>query len=422
MSQASPVSRAAATNDRHPAGPPAPATGCPYQSGSGTTTDPCRDYLGLREEEPVRWDEDLELWFVTGFRAATGLLRHPALSSAWPERASTPLHAAAGGGAGGDGARTSGLVRKWFMFNDNPAHHRARKLVAPLFSAERIAAHRPFIEELVAELLSGGGDSLEIMEGLAIPLSGRVICRVLGLDAAVAPHLEPWALDVAALLVADYLPEVVARGHTALQDMTALIDRALEGELPEESALYLLRQAHRDGEIGLQDVWATATFLIYAGFETTSTFIGKAVRSILHTGSWERLRTADLGPAVEELLRFDTSVQQVARVATETFEVADQKIAAGDLVLIMLGTANRDGEVFDRPDHLDYDRRIKRHLGFGFGAHYCLGAGLARLEAQVALEGLRDKWETLRFLEPPRTRSHFGITALERLMVAGVQP
>lgn len=420
MSQASHVSHAAATIDPHPTGPSAPASGCPYQSGSGTTTDPCRDYLGLREEEPVRWDEDLELWFVTGFGAATELLRHPALSSAWPERGSTPLHAAAGG-AGGDGARTSGLVRKWFMFNDNPAHHRARKLVAPLFSAERVAAHQPFIEGLVAELLATDGGSLEIMEGLAIPLSGRVICRILGLDAALAPHLEPWALDVAALLVADYLPEVVSRGHAALQDMTALIDRALEGELPDGSALHLLRQAHRDGEIELQDVWATATFLIYAGFETTSTFIGKAVRSILHTNSWERLREADMGLAVEELLRFDTSVQQVARLATETFEVGGQKIAAGDLVLIMLGTANRDGEVFDRPDHLDHDRRIRRHLGFGFGAHYCLGAGLARLEARIALEGLRDKWETLRFLEPPRTRSHFGITALEHLVVTGAR-
>lgn len=416
MSQASHVSHPETAADRHQDPSGAATTRCPYQGGAGTTTDPCRDYLGLREDEPVRWDEDLELWFVTGFRAATHLLRHPSLSSAWPERGSTPLHAA-GAGEGGEGARTSGLVRKWFMFNDNPSHLRARRLVAPLFSAERIAAHEPFIRELVDELLSRHGDSLDVMEDLALPLSGRVICRILGLDAAIAPYLEPWAVDVAALLVADYLPDVVTRGHAALKDMTALIDRALDGELPEDSALHLLRSAHHDGEIELQDVWALGTFLIYAGFETTSSFIGKAVRSILHTGSWEQLRGADISSAVEELLRFDTSVQQVARVATESIEVAGQQISAGDLVLIMLGTANRDGEVFGRPDHLDYERRMQRHLGFGYGAHYCLGAGLARLEAQLALEGLRDKWDTLRSLEPPRTRSHFGITVLERLVV-----
>jgi cytochrome P450 len=398
------------------------ANRCPYQSGAGTTADPCRDYLGLREDEPVRWDEDLELWFVTGFREATDLLRHPSLSSSWPERGSTtPLHAVADG-VDGDGARTSGLVRKWFMFNDNPEHGRARKLVAPLFSADRVAAHQAFIKEQVDELLSRHDTSLEVMEDLAVPLSGRVICRILGLDAAVAPHLEPWALDVAALLVADYLPEVVDRGHAALEDMTGLVDRALEGELPEDCALHLLRTAHRNGEIDLQDVWATATFLIYAGFETTSTFIGKAVRSLLHAGSWEALSKADIGPVVEELLRFDTSVQQVARLATDTIEVAGQRIASGDLVLIMLGTANRDGAVFSLPDHLDHERRIKRHLGFGHGAHYCLGAGLARLETQLALEGLRDKWDALRFLEPPRTRSHFGITALEHLVVGSATP
>ncbi|THC55198.1 cytochrome P450 [Streptomyces sp. A1499] len=396
-------------------------TGCPYQGDAGTTTDPCRDYLGLREDEPVRWDEDLELWFVTGFREATSLLHHPSLSSAWPERGSTPLHAAAGGGSG-DGARTSGLVRKWFMFNDNPSHRRARRLVAPLFSADRVAGHRPFIQEVVEELLSKDRDSLDVMGDLAIPLSGRVICRILGLDAALAPHLEPWALDVAALLVADYMPDVVTRGHAALEDMTGLIDQALEGDLPEGSALHLLRTAQQDGEIELQDVWATASFLVYAGFETTSSFIGKAVRSILHSGSWAQLGEADMGAAVEELLRFDTSVQQVARLATDTIEIAGKRIAAGDLVLIMLGTANRDPEVFDRPDHLDHGRRITRHLGFGHGAHYCLGAGLARLEAQFALEGLREKWPTLRFREPPRTRSHFGITVLEHLVVESGDP
>ncbi|MFD7614512.1 cytochrome P450 [Streptomyces sp. NPDC059828] len=390
------------------------ATRCPYDSGEGAMTDPCRDYLRHRDIEPVRWDEDLALWFVTGFREATELLRHPSLSSAWPERGSTPLHAAVGGG---DGARTSGLVRKWFMFNDHPSHGRARKLVAPLFSAERVAELRPFVEGVVDELMAAHRESIDVMADLAVPLSGRVICHILGLPPRVAPHLEAWAQDVAAFLIADYLPDVVTRGHSALEDMTVVIDQVLAGEPPVGTGLHLLRDAHRKGEIELQDVWATATFLIYAGFETTSTFIGKAVRSILHTESWERLSGDGADRAIEELLRFDTSVQQVARVATDTVEVAGRKIAAGDLVLIMLGTANRDAEAFSQPDRLDDRREIRRHLGFGYGAHYCLGAGLARLETQIALNALFAKWSTLRFAEPPRTRSHYGVTVLEHLVV-----
>lgn len=389
------------------------SSGCPYPGGGGMTADPCDAYLRLRDDEPVRWDEDLELWFVTGFAEATEVLRHPAMSSTWPDHGQTPLHAA----GGHDGARTSELIRKWFMFNDDPQHGRARRLVAPLLSADRITALTPFVEEQVEQLVSGDRKTLDVMSELAIPLSGRVICRVLGLPADVAPRLESWALDLAALLVADYLPDVVARGHATLREMTEMLDRALETELPTGSGLHRLRGEHRAGRIDRDEVWATATLLVYAGFETTSTFIGKAVRSLLHTGAWSQLQYGGVEHAVEELLRFDTSVQQLARLATDTVEIAGRRIAAGDLVLVMLGTANRDGRVFEEPDALDEGRRMRRHLAFGHGAHYCLGAGLARLESRVALTALRRKWSELRFAEPPKIRTHFGITVLESMRV-----
>ncbi|WP_078614995.1 cytochrome P450 [Streptomyces sp. NRRL S-475] len=397
----------------------APRAGrCPYHVTGRAQADPCMDYLHLRDDEPVRWDEDLGVWLVTGFREATELLRNPSLSAAWPEHGRTRLHTPSGGESG-DGSRTSELVRMWFMFNDDPGHAAARKIVAPLFSAERLAAARTFVEGLVDELLAPHRDVLDVMDDLAVPLSSRVICHILGLPEDVAPRLAAWAPDIAALLVADYLPEVVTRGYRALHEVTAAVDEALRGEVPENSGLWLLREAHRRGEIGLQDVWATASLLIYAGFETTSTFIGKAVRATLHAG----VRPGDLkaGPAaaVEELLRFDTSVQQVARFATAPIDVAGQRVAAGDLVLIMLGAANRDPDVFEGPDHLRPGREIRRHLTFGFGAHYCLGAGLARLEAEAALRGLGERWDVIEEASAPVTRSHYGLTVLEHLKVRG---
>ncbi|AQS71907.1 unspecific monooxygenase [Streptomyces pactum] len=376
------------------------------------------DYLHLRDDEPVRWDEDLGVWLVTGFREVTELLRNPSLSAAWPEQGRSRLHTPADG-EGGDGSRTSELVRKWFMFNDDPAHADARRIVAPLFSAERLAAARTFVEGLVDELLAPERDVLDVMDDLAVPLSSRVICHILGLPEDIAPRLAVWAPDIAALLVADYLPEVVTRGYRALHEVTAAVDEALRGEVPEDSGLWLLREAHRRGEIGLQDVWATASLLIYAGFETTSTFIGKAVRAALHAGAGPDVLKAEPAAVVEELLRFDTSVQQVARFAVAPVDVAGRRIAAGDLVLIMLGAANRDPDVFDGPDHLRPGRGIRRHLTFGFGAHYCLGAGLARLEAEVALRRLGERWDVIEEAAAPVTRSHYGLTVLEHLEVTG---
>ncbi|MFC5174875.1 MULTISPECIES: cytochrome P450 [Streptomyces] len=399
----------------------APRTGrCPYHVPGRAQADPCMDYLHLSDDEPVRWDEDLGVWLVTGFREVTELLRHPSLSAAWPEHGRTRLHTPAESGSeSGDGSRTSELVRKWFMFNDDPAHAGARKIVAPLFSAERLAAARPVVEKLVDELLAPERDVLDVMEDLAVPLSSRVICHILGLPDDVAPRLAVWAPDIAALLVADYLPEVVTRGYRALHEVTAAVDDALRGEVPEGSGLWLLGEAHRRGEIGLQDVWATASLLIYAGFETTSTFIGKAVRAALHAGAWEDVVKAGPDAAVEELLRFDTSVQQVARFATAPVDVAGHRIAAGDLVLIMLGAANRSPAVFDDPDHLTPGREIRRHLTFGFGAHYCLGAGLARLETEVVLRRLGARWDVVEEAAAPVTRSHYGLTVLEHLKVRG---
>ncbi|BFV59644.1 cytochrome P450 [Kitasatospora sp. CMC57] len=388
---------------------------CPYSGDDRAVADPCADYLPLREEEPVRWDEDLEVWIVSGFRETTALLRHPALSAAWPRRdGTTTLHR-----DGEGGGRAAEVVRRWFMFNDDPEHAAARRIVAPLFAADRIAAMRPAVEALVDELLAGRPNGLEVMADLAVPLSSRVICRILGLPAEVAPRLHAWAPDIAALLIADYLPDVRTRGHRALQEIADVVDGTLRSDVPDGTGLALLSDAHRAGLIEQADIWATASLLIYAGFETTSTFIGKAVRAALHTGGWAGLRSGEPASVVDELLRFDTSVQQVARIATGQVEVAGHLIAEGDLVLLMLGVANRDPAVFPEPDVLDHGREIRRHLTFGYGAHYCLGAGLARLESEIVLERLTARWTQLLPDGPPVTRQHFGITVLERLAVRG---
>lgn len=389
--------------------------GCPYRTAADPHPDPCADYLSLKGGDPVEWDEFLGVWVVTGYAEAARLLRHPALSSAWPAQGDTALHGDVT--TGGDGARMNPVVRRWFMFNDGSRHEPLRKLVAPLLTEERVNATRPFVESTVEALLDGTGHTLEVMSDLAIPLSGRVICHILGLPADTAPRLRSWTQDIDALLVADYLPQARERGERAIQEISEAVESVLRAGAAEQTGIGLLNRAFRAGQIDRQDVLATASLLVHAGFETTSTFIGKAVRAAIHSGTWQQLAAADAGQAVEELLRFDTSVQQVARVAREPVEVAGRRIGTGELVLLMLGVANRDPAAFDEPDRLEPARRIGRHLAFGLGGHYCLGARLARLEARTVLRALAERAGTLAFAAPPVSRPHHGVTVLERLDV-----
>lgn len=391
---------------------------CPYTQDSTVRPDPCADYLPWRTDAPVSRDELLGVWVVTGFAEVSRLLMSPALSSAWPAHGTTELHLS--GPDRDSRSRTSDTVRRWFMFKDGTGHMTLRRLMAPLFTPELISQLRPYIEAVVAELLTtrGSDDVLDVMTDLAIPLSSRVICHVLGLPEAVAPRLHGWAQDIAALLIADYLPQVVARGNTALWEIEDVIKQTLDdGEARESSGLGVLQRAVRDGLIDQADVSATASLLVYAGYETTSTFIGKAVRALFHSGTWHSLTDRIPSSAVDELLRFDTSVQQVARVATEPVTVGGQRIEAGDLVLLMLGAANRDASVFPEPEVLSTERGIRRHLAFGQGPHYCLGAGLARLEMEVVLAALTAHWGSGRLAAPPITRSHNGVTVLESLKI-----
>ncbi|MDQ1024733.1 cytochrome P450 [Streptomyces umbrinus] len=367
----------------------------------------------------MRKDELLGVWVVTGFADVSRLLMSPALSSAWPAQGTTELHSS-GSCDRESRSRTSDTVRRWFMFKDGGGHATLRKLMAPVFTTERISQVRPYVEGVVAELLAAHDtdDVLDVMADLAIPLSSRVICHVLGLSESVAPQLHGWAQDIAALLIADYQPEVVRRGDRALREIEDVIEEALDcGEARETSGLRVLQHAVRDGLIDQADVPATASLLVYAGYETTSTFIGKAVRALIHSGKWRSLNHQATSSTVEELLRFDTSVQQVARIAAHSVTVGGQRIEAGDLVLLMLGAANRDESLFAEPDVLSPGRSIPRQLTFGQGPHYCLGAGLARLETEVVLAALAARWTSVRLAAPPVTRSHNGVNMLESLKI-----
>ncbi|TDD05626.1 cytochrome P450 [Saccharopolyspora terrae] len=280
---------------------------------------------------------------------------------------------------------------------DPPDHTRLRKLVVKAFTARRIESLRPRVEEITAELLDAmaGAGEVELLDALAFPLPIRVICELLGVDESRRDDFRQWTntlLDAsddesraqAGQAMAAYLVELVAAKRQSPADdlLTALIevsedeDRLSEGELI--SMVFLL---------------------LVAGHETTVNLIGNGVLALLRNPEqWAALvaDTSLVTGAVEEVLRFDGPVMHgTFRHTTEAVVIGDVEIPAGEIVWVGLASANHDPEKFPEPERFDIGRDPHGHLSFGHGIHFCLGAQLARMEAQIALRQLAERFPGL---------------------------
>lgn len=341
-------------------------------------------------DEPVEWVDELGTWIVRGADAAREALRAPELSSAWAG-AATRLHGTTRHAAG------DATIGRWFMFLDDEAHATLRGCVAKLFNAASIRRLEPAIDALVADRLDGARGTIDVVAQLATPLSGGVVCRVLGIPPDTVHRLEPLSDAIADYLRRDYLSPVADAGESALRELDGIARGALEDAREDDgTAAAALRDAVAAGTIDAADAAATLTLLVYAGFETTSTFLATAVYETLTRGLLVDCRDRGSAAAlVDELLRLFTSVPQVARVCRAPLMLRGHVLGARELVLVRLGEANRDPSGFCGPRDLDSARR-ERSLAFGYGAHYCLGAQLARVEAAILLEALAARFPAAR--------------------------
>jgi cytochrome P450 len=297
----------------------------------------------------------------------------------------------------------AGPDRTWLassmLFRDPPDHTRLRALVGKAFTPRVVETLRPRVEALVDGLLDrvAGARRMELIADLAYPLPVTVISDMLGVPPSDTEAVKGWSLDLARALDAIALPvapDVLERGGRATAEMVDYF-RALAAERRRRPAADLLSglvEAEEEGDrLSERELLATCVLLYVAGHETTVNLIGNGVLALLRNpDQWRRLRDAPgaLPGAIEELVRYDGPVQRTGRLASTDLEIAGVPIPAGALVLGFLGAANRDPAHFPDPDRLDVTRDEPRHLGFGYAIHYCLGAPLARLEAQVAIGAL----------------------------------
>jgi cytochrome P450 len=310
---------------------------------------------------------------------------------------------------------------------DPPDHTRVRKLVNKAFTPRRIESLRGHIETIVDELLAPvmKTGQMDVIETLAAPLPAIVIAELLGVPAEDHRQFKSWASEIVATLGQPTLGAGRPAAAPAIQKLFAYLgeiiaDRRKEPRDDLISAMVLAQE--EEDALSDTELLATSNLLLIAGHETTTNLIGNGLLALLREpAELERLRRdmTLLPTAIEELLRFDGPVQATIRVAREDLEIDGNAIEAGSLVLVGIGAANHDPAIFHEPERLDIGRDPNPHLAFGFGAHFCLGAPLARLEGEIAFRMLLERFPNLTLAtEAPEFRANPVLRGLVSLPVA----
>jgi cytochrome P450 len=311
------------------------------------------------------------------------------------------------------------------LIMDPPDHTRVRKLANKAFTPRRVAAMRTQIEATVAELLAplAPGASFDVIETLAAPLPAIVIAELLGVPPEDHRQFKAWAAEIVAGIGAedaDVRQSSTAAMLTLLEYLAGII--AARRQEPREDLISALVLAQEENDaLTDNELLATCNLLLLAGHETTTNLIGNGLLALLREPKeLARLRgdMTLLPSAIEEMLRYDGPVQATLRVVCEDIELDGHSIEAGSLVLVGIGAANHDPAVFAEPERFDVGRNPNPHIAFGFGVHFCLGALLARLEAEIAVRALLERFPNLALEdEAPQYRPNPVLRGLKSLQV-----
>jgi cytochrome P450 len=381
--------------------------------GADYFQDPHSVHARLRAQHPVApvmMPGGMPVWLVTGFPEARAALADPRLRKRMPGWHPEPDSIFA-------------TLDVHMLNSDPPDHERLRRLVNKAFTPRHVEGLRPRITAITEGLLNdlSGRPEVDLLASFAFPLPITVICELLGVPAGDRDDFRAWSASI----VSDTVAPVVFQEHATamIRYFKALL--AAKRREPADDLLSALLAARDEGDaLSENELVSMAFLLLVAGHETTVNLIsGGVLALLLNPAELARLRAdpALTGAAVEELLRHVSPVNDATyRVAAEPVEIGGMRISPGDPVLVALSGANRDPSRFGAPDRLDLGRDSSGHLAFGHGIHYCLGAPLARLEAEIAFTGLLARFGSIRLAVPAdslRWRPSSLIRGLESLPV-----
>jgi cytochrome P450 len=375
--------------------------------------DPYPAFAELRASGEVHHHAGLGMAIAVSYAACAAVLRHRSLGRIWSD--AQPLERF---------ASFNLLHRNSLLENEPPTHTRLRRSISWAFGRGHVQRLRPWI----AQVASGMVDALaaaiaergegDLIAHVAQPLPVAVISELLGVPAADGPQLVGWSNAIVKMYEYGRSERTRDTAEAAAADFVAYLRdlAAYRAGRPDSGMVSDLLRS----DLSRDEVVATAVLLLMAGHEATVNVIGNGIHALLrHPDQWRRLvtRPSLVDNAVDELIRFDAPLQLFVRTAIEDVEIAGYRVAKGEKIAALLGSAARDPLAFAAPDVLDATRAAGAHLGFGAGIHYCVGAPLARIEIAAALGALTTKLPNLCPARAPRRRPEFVIRGLRDLPV-----
>jgi cytochrome P450 len=370
-------------------------------------SDQYRTFAQLREQRPVtlaRYYDGTPIWLVTAYEHVRPVLNDPRFSTDASRQSRVDVPAVFG-----IPPELSAFFERNILVVDPPAHTRLRRLIAPAFTAARVAALRPWIRDMTDRLLEGldGEEVVDLVDRFAHPLPIAVISELLGVPPEERDGFRRWAKD---LVQSEADPAgqhaELAEGARRMVEFARGLIGTKRRSGGDDLTSVLARACDEDAQLDEEELVAMVVGLLGAGYRTTSRFIANAAFALLTNPDQLtvlRDRPSLVPAAVEELLRFLTPLEAAPalRFAIQDVEVGGVIIKAGDAVQVILAAANRDPCRFAEPDRLLVDRADAGHVAFGHGLHFCPGAGLARVEAEIALLGLVTRFPGLRLAVAP---------------------
>jgi cytochrome P450 len=370
-----------------------------------TLLDPPVEYAALREGAPitrVRFPNGLVGWLVTRFEEGSAVFADPRMS------ARRPRHDTLAEDETYDPENPGGELDPGFVFMDEPDHGLFRRLLAGRFTPKSVQKNlQPYIDRIVTEHLDAieaAPKPVDLIEALALPIPCLVICELLGV-----PYTDRDGFHHATEVMMD-LSHTQEERNKGARWLIDYITDLVTAKRADPGSTGLLADLIRDADAGEsfltdKDLVNIGVLLLFAGHDTTMSMIGLSALTLLtHPDQRERLagEPSQIGPAIEELLRYLTIVQfGLGRVALEDLELGGAQIAKGDLVVVAMAAANRDPRAFQDPDTLDIDRKMARHMAFGYGVHQCLGQNIARAELRTILPELLRRFPDMRLAVEP---------------------
>lgn len=374
--------------------------------------DPYPVLAALRATGPVLWHEPMGVWLATTHESVSQVLRNRAFGRIWtdwePATEMEPFNA---------------LHRNQMMENEPPAHTRLRRLVAGAFGRGHVERMRPRIEELASSMVDDLGDRFDVLGDYAEPMPVYVIADLLGVPRDDHVLLRSWSQAIVHM----YEPNVDAatraeaiEASTAFSDYVRMVVAERRKSLGEDLISDLIEARDEGSKLTDDELVASVVLLLNAGHEASVNVFGNGIHALLsHRDQLSRVTSGEVPVdiALEELIRYDAPLQLFERTATADVEVCGETIKTGQKIACLMGSANRDADAFPDADTFDVSRDPNPHVGFGMGLHFCLGAPLARLELQISLKTLLDRFPRLTLAGEAPRRPTWVLRGFERIDV-----